>query len=64
MGNRKEAEEVFLYGCDSCSTVKFSFKNNGLSWCVMCQVCKSCEFHIQLEKKNDSKTSEKQVDEH
>jgi hypothetical protein len=40
--------EVYLYVCDGCAMVRCSTEDNGRNWCVMCQVCRACEFHCKI----------------
>ena len=40
--------EVYLYGCEVCSTVTYSARDNGSVWATMCQVCRGCEFHEKI----------------
>ena len=40
--------EVFLYGCDGCNTIKYSQIDSSAIWCTMCHVCRGCEFHKKI----------------
>lgn len=48
MTDTNSKDQVFLYICDGCSVVKYSMTDNGRNWCVMCQVCRACEFHSKI----------------